>query len=152
MSGRSDGARGVQTPRLSRTSQSPKPKAKIGEIKLGEVRPPVAENLPACRIRSHQCDPPKEEGAPVLARPPPHGESQIREWGHSPCAHPSAYALPAWPSSWHKLNARQVSLSCIGARETRMDVSVTRIAGCPRAWTLKDLLGRPIGRIIEDRS
>jgi len=32
-----------------------------------------------------------------------------------------------------------------------MDVTVTRTADYPRAWTLADLLGRPIGHITEDR-
>ena len=32
-----------------------------------------------------------------------------------------------------------------------MDVTVTRAAGCRRAWTLTDLLGRPLGRIAQAR-
>ena len=32
-----------------------------------------------------------------------------------------------------------------------MDVIVTRAAYCRKAWTLADLLGRPIGRIVEAR-
>ena len=32
-----------------------------------------------------------------------------------------------------------------------MDVIVTRAAYCPKAWTLADLLGRPMGRVVEAR-
>ena len=32
-----------------------------------------------------------------------------------------------------------------------MDVTVTQAADCRRAWTLTDLLGRPMGRITEAR-
>src|SRR5689334_7964953 len=39
----------------------------------------------------------------------------------------------------------------LGQARPRMDVTVTRAAGYPRAWTLTDLLGRPMGRITEDR-
>ncbi len=32
-----------------------------------------------------------------------------------------------------------------------MDITVTRAAYCRNDWTLADLLGRPVGRIIEAR-
>jgi hypothetical protein len=32
-----------------------------------------------------------------------------------------------------------------------MDITVTRAADCRRAWTLTDLLGRPLGRITPAR-
>src|SRR5215211_6882704 len=32
-----------------------------------------------------------------------------------------------------------------------MDITVTRAADCRRAWTLTDLLGRPLGRIMQAR-
>ena len=32
-----------------------------------------------------------------------------------------------------------------------MDITVTQAADCRRAWTLTDLLGRPMGRITEAR-
>jgi hypothetical protein len=31
-----------------------------------------------------------------------------------------------------------------------MDITVTRAADCRRAWTLTDLLGRPLGSILEE--
>jgi hypothetical protein len=32
-----------------------------------------------------------------------------------------------------------------------MDITVTRAVDCRRAWTLTDLLGRPLGRIAQAR-
>src|SRR5829696_8071718 len=61
---------------------------------------------------------------------------------------PTACAISAWVCTRTRDRGGTL-LPCTGRR--RMDVIVTRAAHCRKAWTLADLLGRPMGHIMEAR-